>query len=286
MDANRIGKRINEVREDNELTLKEFGKKIGFSESIISRYEKGLVVPRKSTLLSIANIFEVNYDWLIGQPNATKKKTTWDTKGFESNLFVDRVNTLLSDCEITTEKLSDETGITPSRLAKLINGMREPYLNEIKAIANVFNVNPVWLFSMGVPKSVDMVVMEFKKIPVLGTIAAGVPIVAQEDIITLESVPKNDNIDFALKVRGDSMINARIFDGDIVFVKQQSTVENGEIAVVLVDDEVTLKRFYRINGNVILKAENPKYRDIVFNAKDGKSIRVLGRAVSFKSNLV
>lgn len=282
----KIANRIKEVREDNELTLKDFGKKIGFSESIISRYEKGLIVPRKSTLLTISTVFGVNYDWLLGHPDVPKQKTVWDTRNYNSILFVSRVKKLINEYNISIEKLAAKIDITVDRLNKLLKGVREPYLNEIRAIADYFNVNPVWLFSTGVPKDVTVAGLEFEKIPVLGTIAAGIPIVAQEDIISLECVPKNEGIDFALKVKGDSMINARIFDGDIVFVKQQSTVENGEIAVVLVEDEATLKRFYKLNGNVILKAENPTYKDMVFSAKDGKNIKVLGKAVSFKSNLL
>jgi len=283
---NIIGERIREIRKDNDLTLKEFGKKVGFSESIISRYEKGIIDPRKSTLFSISNIFGVNYDWLLGNPNVSKYKENLDTTNYESQLFMKRVTKLMNENNINLKNLASKTKISDSRLNKLINGIREPYVNEIQAIAEVFSVNPVWLFMTGVPKDINIARMRFKKVPVIGTIAAGTPILAQEDIIGLENVSENDHVDFALKVKGDSMINARIFDGDIVFVKQQSTVENGEIAAVLVDDEATLKRFYRFNGNIILKAENPIYKDMIFSAKDHKNIKILGKAVAFKSNIL
>lgn len=81
------------------------------------------------------------------------------------------------------------------------------------------------------------------------------------------------------------MIDARIQDGDLVFVRQQPTVENGEIAVVMIDDEVTLKRFYRTDGGVILKPENSKYQPMYYTAEDFKNIQILGKAVLFQSKL-
>ena len=81
------------------------------------------------------------------------------------------------------------------------------------------------------------------------------------------------------------MIDARIQDGDLVFVRQQPTVENGEIAVVMIDGEVTLKRFYRTPIGVILKPENSKYQPLYFSEADFKDVRVLGRAVMFQSLL-
>ena len=92
--------------------------------------------------------------------------------------------------------------------------------------------------------------------------------------------------DFALKCKGDSMIGARIYDGDIVFVRKQETVENGEIAVVAIEDEATLKRFYKYNDLIVLRAENPAYKDMVFSPSDHKQIRILGKAVWFQGRLV
>lgn len=81
------------------------------------------------------------------------------------------------------------------------------------------------------------------------------------------------------------MIGARICDGDLVFVRQQPTVENGEIAVVLIDDEVTLKRFYKTDAGVILKPENSKYDPMFYTEEDFKDVRILGKAVMFQSLL-
>ena len=124
---------------------------------------------------------------------------------------------------------------------------------------------------------------EYKRIPVLGTIAAGIPIAAQEDILGYEYIMPDEKLDFCLKVKGDSMIGARIFDGDIVCIRKQEEVENGEIAAIQIDGEVaTLKRFYRDNGRIILHSENPTVPDMVFMAKDRKAIRILGKVIYAK----
>jgi repressor LexA len=117
-----------------------------------------------------------------------------------------------------------------------------------------------------------------KEVPILGTIAAGVPIASQEDRLGEEVVSVNEDVDFCLKVRGDSMIGARIFNGDTVFIHKQEEVENGEIAAVQIDgEEATLKRFYRDNNRVLLHSENPTIPDMVFTAKDKKMLRILGK---------
>src|SRR5690606_38420934 len=99
-------------------------------------------------------------------------------------------------------------------------------------------------------------------------------------------VDGNIRVDFCLRVQGDSMIGARIQDGDIVFVRRQPTVDNGDIAVVLIDDEVTLKRVYITEQGIILKSENPAYQPIfVSHQEEYRQVRILGRAVAFQSKL-
>ena len=93
--------------------------------------------------------------------------------------------------------------------------------------------------------------------------------------------------DFYLIMKGESMINARIMDGDIVFIRQQPEVENGEIAAVAIDDEATLKRFYRDEetGTITLVAENPAYAPMVFTAENQKNVYILGKAIAFQSDV-
>lgn len=127
-----------------------------------------------------------------------------------------------------------------------------------------------------------------KKLPLLGTIACGEPIFASEDRESYVMVGMDINADFCLKCKGDSMINARIYDGDIVFIRKQDIVANGEIAAIIIEDEATLKRFYyyKEQNMVILKPENSKYEDIVLMGEQLEKVKVLGKAVAFQSDVV
>lgn len=124
---------------------------------------------------------------------------------------------------------------------------------------------------------------KMRKIPLVGTIACGEPILAQENIEEYISIPKDLAGDFALTCRGDSMINARIFDGDIVYIRQQDTVDSGEIAAVLIDGEATLKRVRIFEDHISLEPENPMYKPFVYWNEEMNSVRILGKAVAFTS---
>ena len=122
-----------------------------------------------------------------------------------------------------------------------------------------------------------------RKIPLVGSIACGTPILAEENLDGAVEAPDHVHADFALRCKGDSMINARIFDGDIVYIRQQETVEHGEIAAVLVGDEATLKRVYMYDDCISLEAENPRYKPMVYRGEDMNAVRILGKAVAFTS---
>lgn len=125
-----------------------------------------------------------------------------------------------------------------------------------------------------------------QSLPVLGSVACGEPIFMAEEKEFYVDSTTNVHADFVLIAKGDSMTGARINDGDIVFIRQQPEVENGEIAVVAIDDEATLKRFYKYSDDlIVLRAENPDYKDMVYTPEDHKDVRVLGKAVAFQSDL-
>lgn len=125
---------------------------------------------------------------------------------------------------------------------------------------------------------------DMKKIPLLGSIACGAPILAEEHIEEYISIPKHIPADFSLTCKGDSMINARIYDGDLVYIRQQDTVENGEIAAVLNSDgEATLKRVKIHPDRIILEPENPMYDPQVFRNEEMNNVRIIGKAVAFTS---
>ena len=124
-----------------------------------------------------------------------------------------------------------------------------------------------------------------KKIPLLGSIACGTPVFAEENVEEYLICPPSVNADFCLLCKGDSMIGARINDGDIVYIHTQSDVDNGEIAAVLIEDEATLKRVYKYSEKLVLQPENSEYEPFVYVGEEMSRIKILGKAVAFLSPL-
>jgi len=154
-------------------------------------------------------------------------------------------------------------------------------LNILEPLAKVLRVSPGYLMGWE-----NIIPYKTKKVPMLGEIPAGEPMmVAEECCEYYIEVDESISVDFCLRVKGDSMIDARIQDGDLVFIRKQPIVENGEIAAILIDGEVTLKRFYKNGNGVILKPENSKYQPRYYTEKDFKDIRILGKAIFFQSKL-
>ena len=126
-----------------------------------------------------------------------------------------------------------------------------------------------------------------RRIPLVGEIACGTPILAEENIEDYVDLPRHIHADYALTCRGESMVGAGIYDGDVVYIRQQPEVQNGQIAAVRVDaDTATLKRFYRAGDTVTLVAENPAIPPQVFSGAELTRLNVLGLAVAFTHCLV
>lgn len=132
------------------------------------------------------------------------------------------------------------------------------------------------------PEAKNIIPMpKMNRIPLIGTIACGTPILAVENIEDEVDIPEDIHADFALRCKGDSMIGADIRDGDIVYIRQQDEVNPGQIAAVLVEEEATLKRFYYDEkaGVVTLVSENPTIAPMIYQGETLNHIRVLGLAV-------
>lgn len=125
------------------------------------------------------------------------------------------------------------------------------------------------------------------KKPLLGDIACGEPILAVQNIEDYVDVPEYIQCDFVLRCKGDSMIDARIFDGDYVYIQQQERVEDGQIAAVLIEDageaEATLKRVYITDEEITLMPDNRSYRPKTYRHEEMNQVRIIGRAVAFTS---
>lgn len=208
-----------------------------------------------------------------------------------------------TELKLTQTELATKMGYADkSMIAKIEKGLIDLPQSKIIAFANALQTSPGDLMGWdndqpskeidysSIPGIMPLPYSSGKTVPLIGDIACGTPILADENIEKEVRLPEDISADFCLRCKGDSMINARIYDGDIVFIRQQPSVENGEIAAVLIDDtadiaETTLKRVYIYDSKVMLVAENPKYPPMSFEKEEMNSVRILGKAVAFLSGI-
>ncbi len=196
--------------------------------------------------------------------------------------FAKRLKELRVSRGLTQDDLARELKLVKSSISMYENGKRKPSFEVLEAIADYFNVNMDTLYS-----SAPVFVPSLKRVPMLGYAAAGQPLenLDGQDTYYVETDSRYA-VDFCITVRGDSMINAGINDGDIVFVKAQPEVPNGKIACVEIDNErVCIKRFYKTDTGVMLVSENPKYAPLQFSESNCTDFKVLGLAVLKQSEI-
>lgn len=229
-----------------------------------------------------------------GEKMSTRKYTTSErlrTIMNERNIKqIDIVNAAQPYCE------KYHISLHRNDLSQYVNGKASPKQDKLFILALALNVSEAWLWGFDVPidrvtysdENIDNIIPmpDTKPVPIIGTIACGEPILAEENIEAFINMPKDARGSFALRCKGDSMINARIFDGDIVFIRQQPDVENGEIAAVLIDNEATLKRVYKYPDRIELRAENPTFPVLNYEGNELQNIRILGKAVGFLSTII
>ena len=184
---------------------------------------------------------------------------------------------------ITLEELARRVGTSKQTIHRYENGIISNIPPEkVVALADALACTPGDL--MGWRDDAPTV----KKLPLLGRIACGTPIFADEERDGYVLADGHSDADFCLRAAGDSMTGARIFDGDIVFIRAQESVDNGEIAAVIIGDEATLKRVYYNpdEQKLVLMPENPRYSPLVYVNDELAEIKILGKAVAFMSRVL
>lgn len=192
---------------------------------------------------------------------------------------------------LTLLQIADAVGVTEATVQRWESGnIKSVRHAKIAKLAEVLKVSPATLMgwednpeaSRPLPSNI-LPIPKFVKKPRLGTIACGKPILAVEEAEEFDIVPEDIPCDFTLRCKGDSMINARIYDGDIVYIRKQKEVENGEIAAVRIGDEATLKKVYYNGQRIILRACNPLFPDMEYEGEALNDITILGKAIAFTS---
>ena len=210
------------------------------------------------------------------------------------SILSDRLKEAMAIRGIRATALSQATGLSKARISQYTHGVYSPNGDALCRLAEALSVSEAWLLG----KSQEMDVADsslpdglararYRSFPVLGDIACGAPLLAVEQMDEFISAPEDADADFILIAKGDSMVGARIFDGDEVFIKQADMVNNGEIAAVIVEDEAILKRFfyYPDESRLVLQPENKAYKPMVYVGDQLNRVRIVGRAVSVLSKL-
>ena len=205
----------------------------------------------------------------------------------------ERLKALRKERGMTLDELSRLVPVSRQTLSRYETGVIGGIPSErVEMLARVLGTTPAYLMGWverGEAPANLQPMPETELRPLIGKIACGTPITAVENVEEQVPVPAFLRCDFVVRCSGDSMVEARIFDGDLVYVRQQDDVENGEIAVVLIDDQgessATLKRIYKGEDQVTLAPANPAYAPLVFVGESARKVRILGKAVAFTSSV-
>ena len=192
----------------------------------------------------------------------------------------------MAEKNIKAAELSRRTGISKPRLSQYKSGIYVPKADAICSIARALGVSEAYLLGTSdIPEAVGG--GKYKALPLVGKIACGYPVFANEEDGGTVYTDAETDADFCLIAKGDSMKDARITDGDIVFIKKTDAVNNGEIAAVIINDEATLKRiyYYPESEKLMLISENSNYEPMVFSGEELEQAHIIGKAIAFKSNI-
>ena len=207
--------------------------------------------------------------------------------------FGERIKHRRKTLGLSAEEVAEKMGVSAATVYRYESSdILNMGIDKLELIAKALKTTPAAIMgweekTSNIPQFDNISPIKTKKFPLLGDIACGQPIFADEEHESYIEAGADIKADFCLKCQGDSMIGARIMPGDIVFIRQQDMVDNGEIAAVIIDDSATLKcvYYYPQHAKLVLQAENPTYEPLVYIGDELNYIRILGKAVAFQSNI-
>lgn len=310
---------LKKLRLERGWTQDTLAKKMGVAISTISMYENGNRTPDLETLELIADLFNVeisrfkttgyySFESVQGHIIGLLKYRKKSLENLSKVISVD-YNVLCTYIFDTPENNFSKNDEILQKIAQALDVSIDYFFNYVYSCDNTF-LNYISSLFERIERNLPLTEKESKilcnyingnlsevridniiplpdtrAIPLLGDIACGSPILAEENIEMFIRLDTAIPADFALRCHGDSMINARIFDGDIVYIRQQADVDDGDIAAVLINNEATLKKVYKFPQKLVLRPCNPMYEDLIFTDKELENISILGKAVAFTSIL-
>lgn len=186
-----------------------------------------------------------------------------------------KIKALRKENKMTQEELANKLGVAPTAVSAWERNANKPLMDKITTMAELFSVPFTHFFEVEDYNDSDEILL-----PIYGKVSCGNGLVVFETAAEYRTTPRDwtkNGEYFYVRASGDSMTGARIYDGDILLMRKQEMVENGEIAAVCVDDEVVLKRVFKSNGSFVLQSENPNYPPRIYNPNMDMNIRIIGR---------
>lgn len=215
------------------------------------------------------------------------------TEDRQRQIFSNNLRRLIDVSGKTQKDVADAIGVSQQIMNVWARGKAIPRMGKIQRLADYFGVEKSDLIDEkpegpSIPSYSNIFPLQRKRIPLLGEIACGEPIFCNEGRESYVEAGTDVRADFCLKARGDSMIGARILDGDVVFIQRDVELVSGQIYAVAIDDEATLKRVYYDEAAQVLQllSENPKYPPMIYSGERLAHVYVLGKAIAFQSDVI
>lgn len=288
---NEFGTIIKKQRLQLGLTLKDIAKAVNVTEATVQRWESGNIKNvRRDKINKLARVLQCSPNLLIDYDDDSfiNSKILQDGIDLLEN-YGYAVDTFDDDNGCGTQYVIEKDGFPsagPISEWEFISDC-EFLLQKLKTNARMTNVINLTLGFTTAPKTDVIFPIQIEDFPTLEEITDGQPVIDCDGEELYTEMGTEIQIDFCLHCEGNSMVNARIQDGDIVFVKRQPMVKNGEIAVIAIDNEIMLRRvyYYPQTGKFILNAENSSYEPLIYTNEELNQVRILGKAVAFQSNV-
>lgn len=215
------------------------------------------------------------------------------TEDRQRQIFSNNLRRLIDASGKTQKDVADAIGVSQQIMNVWARGKAIPRMGKIQRLADYFGIEKSQLIDEqpeepSIPSYSNIFPLQRKRVPLLGEIACGEPIFCNEGRESYVEAGTDVRADFCLKARGDSMIGARILDGDVVFIQRDVELVSGQIYAVAIDDEATLKRVYYDEAAQVLQllSENPKYPPMIYSGERLAHVHVLGKAIAFQSDVI
>ncbi|MEN3133804.1 XRE family transcriptional regulator [Bacillus albus] len=281
-----IADNIRKYLKEFKMTQSELANKVGVKKSTMSDYLNYRAKPSHGVLQKIADTFGIRKSDLDTTFQITED--TVDHKRYDLYSIIGKnIETARKKCNISAEELADRIGVTKKTIRRYETAEIRVNMDRLESIANALDTSLDTLLLGGATFANEILnnnilsqlepMKNTVQVPIIGNISCGNGVLAYEDIEGYEEIPADwvEEGDFFLRVVGDSMSGIRIMHDDLVLIRKQGDVNNGEVAAVCVEDEIVLKRVFKKNGMFILQSENPNYEPIVCTGYD--NARIIGK---------